>query len=141
MPFRQQQDPAPTGITRVEASYTGPIPPPGMLIKYNEAFPDAAQRIVAMTEKQSAHREALETTILNASVARQKQGSYFGFIISMTAILGGIFLIALGKSVQGLVAIISSLTALTVVFVLGKRKQDKQLKEKSDALAKRMNRS
>ena len=59
----------------------------------------------------------------------------------MTAILGGILLIALGKSVQGLVAIISSLTALTVVFVLGKRKQDKELKEKSDALAKRMNRS
>jgi hypothetical protein len=94
-----------------------------------------------MTEKQSPHREALETTILNASIASQKQGSFFGFIISMTAILGGILLIALGKSVQGLVAIISSLTALTVVFVLGKRKQDKELKEKSDALAKRMNRS
>ncbi len=59
----------------------------------------------------------------------------------MTAILGGVYLIAIGKSVQGLVAIISSLTALTIVFVLGKKKQDKELNEKSQALARRMGRS
>jgi uncharacterized membrane protein len=136
----QRPTPA-TAITHVEASFVGPLPPPGMLVKYNEAFPGAAERLVAMAERQSTHREALETTVLSASVTSQKRGSYFGFIISMTAILGGIYLIALGKSVQGLVAIISSLTALTVVFVLGRKKQDKELKEKSEALAKRTNRS
>jgi drug/metabolite transporter (DMT)-like permease len=59
----------------------------------------------------------------------------------MTAILGGIYLITLGKSAQGLTAIIGSLTALTAVFVYGKKKESKELRGKSDALAKRMSQS
>ncbi len=112
-----------------------------MLIKYNEAVPGGAERILAMAERQGAHREALETTVIVAGVKSQTRGAWFGFIISMTAIMGGIYLVTLGKDGQGLAAIISSLAALTAVFVVGKRKEGKELKEKSDALAKRMNRS
>lgn len=52
----------------------------------------------------------------------------------MTAILGGIYLVKLGKSPEGLVSIIAALASLATVFVLGRRKQAKELKEKSDAL-------
>lgn len=128
-----------TAITRVEASYTGPIPPPGMLVKYNEAFPGAAERILAMAERQSAHREEMETTVVTASVKSQTRGSWFAFIIAMTAIVGGIYLIKLGKDTEGLSAIIGSLVALAGVFVYGKKKESKELKEKSQALSKRMN--
>lgn len=60
-----------TKITRVveQSSYAGPLPPPGMLVQYNEAVPDAADRIIAMAERQSAHREQLETAVVNANVA------------------------------------------------------------------------
>jgi uncharacterized membrane protein len=94
-----------------------------------------------MAEKQSAHREEMEKTVVNASVKSQTRGAWFGFIVSMTAILGGIYLITLGKDGQGLAAIISSLAALTAVFVIGKRKESKELKEKSQALTTRTNRS
>jgi uncharacterized membrane protein len=40
-----------------------------MLVQYNEAVPDAADRIIAMAERQSAHREQLETAVVNANVA------------------------------------------------------------------------
>jgi uncharacterized membrane protein len=128
-----------TAITRVEASYTGPIPPPGMLIKYNEAFPGAAERILAMAERQSSHREELETTVVTSGAKNQTRGSWFAFIIAMTAILSGVYLIRLGKDTEGLSAIIASLVALAGVFVYGKKKESKELKEKSRALAKRMN--
>jgi uncharacterized membrane protein len=141
-PFKPQQQAQPvTTITHVEASYTGPIPPPGMLVKYNEAVPGAADRILVMAERQSAHREAIESKVVDAGIKSQTRGSWFGFIISMTAIVGGIYLIKLGKSTEGLIAIIGSLAALAGVFVYGKRKESKELKEKSDALAKRMNKS
>lgn len=52
--------------THVEASYVGPLPPPGMLIQYNEAVPGAAERILAMAERQSAHRESMETVVVTA---------------------------------------------------------------------------
>ncbi|MXY23205.1 MAG: DUF2335 domain-containing protein [Acidobacteria bacterium] len=45
----------------ISQSFQGPLPPPGLLAKYNEAFPDCAERIVAMTEQQAAHRHALES--------------------------------------------------------------------------------
>lgn len=130
-----------THVERVEASYVGPVPPPGMLAQYNDVIPDAAQRILVMAERQSAHREELETIVIKAGVKSQTRGAWFGFIISMTAILGGIYLITLGKDGQGLAAIISSLVALTAVFVIGKRKESKELKEKSEALSSRTNRS
>ncbi len=110
-----------------------------MLLQYNEAIPGGAERILAMAERQSAHREDMETTVVTANVQSQARGSWFGFIIAMTAILGGIYLIKIGQSPQGLVTIIGSLVALTTVFIWGKKKTTKELKDKSQALAKRMN--
>ena len=77
-----------TTLTHVEASYTGPIPPPGMLVKYNEAVPGAADRILVMAERQSVHREAIESKVVDAGIQSQTRGSWFGFIVSMTAIIG-----------------------------------------------------
>jgi hypothetical protein len=56
----------------------------------------------------------------------------------MTAILGGIYLVIEGKDGQGLAAIITSLAALTTVFIIGKRQEQKELRSKSDAIAKRV---
>ena len=139
MPLRPAPKPPATAITRVEASYTGPLPPPGMLIQFNDAFPGAAERIVAMTERQSAHRENIETIVVTAAARSQTRGSWFAFIISMTAILGGIYLVKLGKSGEGVAAIITSLAGLAAVFIYGKKKEKKELNEKADVLAKRMN--
>jgi len=94
-----------------------------------------------MAEKQSAHRELLESIVVTANVKSQTRGAYLGFIISMTAILGGIYLIATGKSGQGLATIITSLAGLAVVLFAGKRKESKELKDKADALQKRTNQS
>jgi uncharacterized membrane protein len=138
-PFEQQQKESNTEITRFRAqAFAGPLPPPEVLAKYNEAVPDAAERILAMAEKQNAHRQALESKIVQANISSQTRGSYFGFIVAMTAILGGIYLVIEGKDGQGLAAIITSLAALTTVFIIGKRQEQKELRSKSDAIAKRV---
>ena len=41
--------------------YSGPIPPPEALARYEEIQPGAADRILKMAEKQQEHRMALET--------------------------------------------------------------------------------
>jgi hypothetical protein len=48
-------------------------------------------------------------------------------------------LIKLGKDTEGLSAIIGSLVALAGVFVYGRKRESKELKEKSQALSQRMN--
>ena len=52
-----------TKITSVSA-YSGPLPPPDALIKYNQATPNAAERIISMAEKEMMHRHKKEDETL-----------------------------------------------------------------------------
>jgi len=124
-------------VTQQSLSFSGPLPPPGVLAKYNEVIPNGAERIVAMAERQSAHRESLEAQVVAGNVASQKRGSIFAFIICLVALIGGFALLFTGRNADGLAAIISSLTALAGVFVYGRYKQGKERVDKADALATR----
>jgi uncharacterized membrane protein len=126
-------------LIQASSSFSGPIPPPALLEKYNEIIPNGAERILAMAEKQSAHREYLEKRVVDGNVSNQTRGSYFGFTISLVAILGGVWLIAHGKSTEGLVAIITSLGGLVSVFFYSKYQQKKERTQKSEALLSRRN--
>ncbi len=90
------------------SQFRGPLPPPEMLAQYNEALPDGADRIVTMAEKQADHRRRVES-----------RGQIFGFSIAMTAILGGIGLIADGRSAEGLVPLVGALVGLVGVLGYG----------------------
>jgi uncharacterized membrane protein len=115
--------------------FSGPLPPPEVLAKYNEAIPGGAERIIAMVENQSQHRQALEKQVIDANCRAQRTGSVYGFLICMAALASGTFLIYVGKSAQGLVPIIGALGGLVAVFITGKNKQQKELVEKANALA------
>lgn len=90
-----------------------------------------------MAEKQSAHREYLEKRVVDGNVSNQTRGSYFAFIISLVAIIGGVWLIAHGKSTEGLAAIITSLVGLVSVFFYSKHQQKKEREQRSAALQSR----
>lgn len=112
-------------------SFSGPLPPPEILEKYNQVLPGGAERIVAMAEQQSKHRQHLELTVVESNAFVQKLGPILGFIIAMTAVVGGFFLIEKGKDAYGLAAIITALASLAGVFVYGKKKQKKELEDKA----------
>jgi uncharacterized membrane protein len=114
--------------------FSGPLPPPEALARYNEVIPGGAERILAMAERQSAHREALESKVVNANASSQKMGSTYAFILSLVAVVGGVWLIHDGKSVTGLATILADLAALAGVFVVSRSKQAKERVQKSKAL-------
>lgn len=87
-----------------------------------------------MAEKQMQHRHDLEKSVIDTNCKTQKWGPILGFIVSMTAIIGGIYLVLQGKSVEGLAAVISALASLAVVFVAGRKKQQKELDNKKQAM-------
>lgn len=138
---KQRSQPATTtttSITRIEASaFSGPLPHPDILARYNEVVPNGADRIFAAFERQGLHRESLEASVVRGNIKSQNQGSWFGFIVSMTAVIGGIYLIAIGKQVSGLATIVANLAALAGIFVYVRQKQKSELTAKSTALEKR----
>lgn len=53
-------------MTRVEAlAMQGPLPPPDILSGYDAIVPGAAERILAMAEKQNDHRIEMEQGLLS----------------------------------------------------------------------------
>ena len=120
-------------ITQVAASFsfTGPLPPPDVLAKYNDALPGAAERIVSMAERQSAHRQDIEKIVVSSNAHAQKVGPYLGFVVAMTAVGGGIYLMAHGDDVYGLASVIGALASLAGVFIYGKTKQKQDLDDKA----------
>lgn len=65
-------------ITRVSKFFSGPLPPPEVLIGYNEAFQGAAERIVAMAESQLKHRQGLETKVVESNCRNERTGQIIG---------------------------------------------------------------
>lgn len=79
----------------VSAGWSGPLPPPEALAKFNEVVPNGAERIMAMAEIEQRHRIDYETTGINASVTETRRGQWLGASISLIAIVGAIISIIL----------------------------------------------
>ncbi|HTW62872.1 MAG TPA: DUF2335 domain-containing protein [Terracidiphilus sp.] len=117
--------------------FSGPVPPPSLLARYNEVVPDGAERILAMAERQSKHREILEAQVVAANIDSQRWGSRYAFVLALLAIAGGIFLIYSGRNTSGLATVITALVGLVSVFFYTQNQQRKERVEKSNALAER----
>jgi uncharacterized membrane protein len=120
---------------QASATFSGPLPPPDALDRYNQILPGAAERIIAMAEDQHAHRQGLEKHVIHSNVAAQRLGTILGFIVAMTVVIGGMYLVHEGKGVEGMAAILTALASLVGVFVYSKREQQKELEKKTEALA------
>ena len=101
---RRDITPVPSGSNSISTvtqsvSFSGPLPPPGLLAQYNDVIPNGAERLMVMAEKQSAHRESLEAKVVAGNVASQARGSHYAFIICLVTIIGGFVLIGMGKNI------------------------------------------
>ena len=102
-----------------QSSFSGPIPPPQFLEKYNEIVPGSAEIIIKMAKNQAEHRQSLEKSVISSDIKNSKIGLIFGFIIGMTGIIAGVIIIAIGQIIAG--SFISGVTLASLVgtFVYG----------------------
>lgn len=119
-----------------QVSYSGPIPPPAFMREYNEIIPDAAERILAMAEKQTQHRIDLENRAMDSAIKRSNWGLVAGFVIGMTAICFGGTAMLMGHETGGFWLGMAGLTSLVGVFVIGKYMTLKERRDKN-AMMKR----
>lgn len=114
--------------------YEGPIPPPGMLEKYNQIVPGSAERIIKMAEEQSEHRRYLEKKV----IASDTRNSFLGIMCALIISLGVLFIAysALKSNQPTAGVFISALGISSIVgtFIYGTRsrrieRQSKQEKE------------
>lgn len=109
------------------SSFSGPLPPPDVLAAYERVLPGSADRIIRMAEDQGSHRRGLERQELAANIRTQSQGQWLAFVIALLVSAGGIYLLATGNGVSGLVALLTPLAGLVALFLVSRsRRADKE---------------
>jgi uncharacterized membrane protein len=132
-------DEAVRSVVRSESrseTFAGPLPPPEALARYNEILPGLAERIVAMAERQSQHRQGLEKTVIDGRTRNESMGQWFAFILAALVLGGSISLIFVGKPIEGLIALTAEIAGLSYVFVYGRKRQENELAQKRQTLTK-----
>ncbi len=122
-------------ITRqtISAQFSGPLPPPAILEKYDMVSPGAADRIISMAETQAKHRQALELQVISSGVSNSKLGLIFGLIIGLAGLGAATLLGIYGQPLLSGIIGIGSIVSLVGTFIYGsqsgkKERQDKKAK-------------
>ena len=106
--------------TEVTASaYCGPLPPAEAFEKYEAFCPGAADRIIAMAERQAAHRQEIEKTVVNSGSLNSKLGIVSALFVAIAVLIGGVICILKGHDWAGGSIVAIDIVGLCGVFVYG----------------------
>ncbi len=97
-----------------EEHFSGPLPHPEILQRYETIVPGAAERILKKFEAQTEHRQRLERKVVWTDSFKSITGLFCAFIIAMTTIIGGIYTALHGASFLG-----GSLSFTGLALVIG----------------------
>lgn len=117
-------------ISHAEMTYSGPLPLPQHLEKYEDVCPGAADRIIAMAENQAKHRQEIEKDAVRTSGRNSTLGVWMGGAVALSSIACGAHIIESGYELSGYITMFVPLSALVGVFIYGKRANRKELIEK-----------
>lgn len=108
----------------VAAQWSGPLPPPQALERFNAIIPNGAERIIGMVEREQAHRLELEAIGLHATVRDTKRGHWMGLTISLAAIAAAAGTAYFGAHPTVSIALVSLPIVLIVRAMLGRKASD-----------------
>ena len=95
----------------IQSEFRGPIPPPEIISGYEAIIPGAADRILAMAEKQSQHRQEMEKIKMKSESRDGLLGILFAFVLGIGSIIAAIVIVVLVPQNAG--AISSALLGMT----------------------------
>lgn len=101
-------------------SHSGWLPTPNFLSQYNKILPGLAERIVAMPEREQAHRHRVVERMVTDDFAHKKRGQTLAMASLVLLLAVSIGLIALGQFAWGARIAIFGIVGVVGIFVTGK---------------------
>jgi uncharacterized membrane protein len=109
------------------ADFAGPLPTPSMLRDYEKLVPGAAQRMLALAERNAEHLRKLQDDLVEqqllAQQAERRQhllGQLLGFLLALISILTGAFIALRGASLAGGLIGSTGFLAIIIAFLIGR---------------------
>jgi uncharacterized membrane protein len=113
-------------VHEVFASLQGPLPHPSILHRYDEIAPGAAERIIAMAEKEQAHRHSWERGALSAERWYALLGMLAGWTTAMALAVGAVVAAVYSQPAVGVALAAASATGMVWKLVEGRSNRAEQ---------------
>lgn len=107
-----------------QEAFSGPIPHPELLQKYDEVKEGFAERIVKMAEIQLQHRVRCEEKIVDESIAESKRAQNYAFYLSILFLVAAVLLGLYGHDWLAGCLGGGTLISLVAAFMAGKKNKD-----------------
>lgn len=117
-------------VKETYSAFSGPLPSPEVLKKFDEVVPGAAERIIKMAEEQSSHRRGLEKGVIESDIIRSKWGQILGFIIAIVGLVVSALISVYGNAIAGGIIGVGTLASLVGVFMYGSKTRSIEREEK-----------
>lgn len=118
---------------QTQVTFSGPLPPPEVLERYNSIVPGAAERILKMAETQSLHRQELEKIAVKSGSRDSICGIVAGVIVCTGVLALAALAILKGFGRTGAAIAACDLAALAGVFVYGTQVNKNRREERQEA--------
>jgi uncharacterized membrane protein len=102
-----------------------PIPPAELLVGYNAAFPNGADRLFQLVEKQSQFRQDLEDKVVTRQLDQSRLGQWLAFWIALTFGVMACVLTLCGYPAVGGTIFVSTVCGLAGTFLAGRASQQR----------------
>ncbi len=108
---------------RFYSTYSGPLPDPRTLQRYEEILPGAAERIFGAWESETVHRQTLEGRVHSSDERIETRGQRYGFALSLVSLGVAVYLVESGHNTAGIALILGQVGVLAGAFLIGRFKQ------------------
>ncbi len=107
-------------------AWSGPLPPPEILARFEQAVPGSAGRIMTMAETQQKHRIDVEKTVAVQETQIKREGLSYAYRIAFIGLVGAVLIALITKSPAAVGLIITGgLLPLVSKFIpRGKKKRE-----------------
>jgi uncharacterized membrane protein len=117
--------------------HIGPLPSPDTLIRYNQAVPDAAERIPALAERQAAHRQQMEKRSVESELGRAWYGLVCALIAALAVLGAATYFASIGQAWVAGVLGGPDIVALVTSFVYGTERRRSERIERAKLMSGR----
>ena len=105
--------------------YSGPIPSPATLARYEKAVPGAADRIMTIAERELAQQQTIEMAAISNAARRGLAWLGLWIVIALAGLMLAGVLTVLGQPVLGFAVAMLAITAFTGALAYGTRPRSK----------------
>ena len=114
-------------VQAIKEEFSGPIPHPDIIEKYERILPGSADRIITMAEKQAAHRQSMEKKMIESESRDGLLGIIFAFLLGMGCLIACIVVVCLVPKNAGAIAGaflgVTGIGSITTGFIQSARRQ------------------